>query len=62
MLRYRYRKRHKRAMQSFESGNSIIKTAVLSGFRAKSEKNQEKRILYGNIVPYLINYVIPARS
>ena len=42
MLRYPYRKRHKRVIQSFESGSSVIKTALLSEFRAKCEKIRKK--------------------
>ena len=42
MLRYPCRKRHKHSIQLCESSTLVIKTALLSEFRAKSEKIRKK--------------------
>ena len=43
MLRYPYRKRHKRSIQLCESPTLVIKTALLSEFRAKCEEKSGKK-------------------
>jgi len=39
---------HKRAIHGFARDNLVIKTAVLSGFRAKYEKNRKLKGKIGN--------------